>query len=582
MSVFSFIKIYLRILKYPLMFVFIAMIIAETLGRVGTYFGAHLIGLLSTTPLNRASIFPMAVLFICLYAGFTTLRGIIANSTIRFDARYLPFAQGQVTQKLFAHIHRHSPDYFEQEMSGNIASKINNVVTQIERLYYTFIWSLFQPFLVVSIILICISLVHWQIGLILLGIMCLFFWRMYINACRIAPISRKATQMVSLASAELIDSISNSETVKSFGHSLFEKKHYFKTVKAAAYAEKEEIRFSSLLGIIQGTLRSFIQTLFYLIPLFYWYYGDLSLTNFVFIQGLTLSLNNTIAATTDDFVKIISHYTVAQEALDLLFKPISVMDKPEAQKLHATNGHIQFNKISFQYSRLSHVFKNFSLDIKPGQKLGLMGYSGCGKSSLIKLIARYYDPQKGCITIDGQNIADVTQESLHAAMAMIPQEPSLLNRTIMENIRYAKPHATDKEVFAAAKLAYCHDFIIKLPSGYDSLVGERGIMLSGGERQRIAIARAILKDAPILILDEATSALDSESEKFIQKSLADLMRGKTVIAIAHRLSTLNKMDKIVVLDKGKIIEYGSPKTLLRQKGTYYHFHQMQSHAFLKE
>lgn len=204
-----------------------------------------------------------------------------------------------------------------------------------------------------------------------------------------------------------------------------------------------------------------------------------------------------------------------------------------------------------------------------------------GKSSLIKLLSRYYDIQRGKITIDGQDISGVTQESLRRQIALIPQDPSLFNRSIMENIRYGRPQATDEEVFDAARRAYIHDFIMRLPEGYQSKVGERGVMLSGGERQRIAIARAILKNAPILILDEATSALDSESEKYIQESLKSLMADKTVIAIAHRLSTLKEMDRIIVMDKGKIVESGSHAALIRRKGVYWGFYAMQSSGFIE-
>lgn len=215
------------------------------------------------------------------------------------------------------------------------------------------------------------------------------------------------------------------------------------------------------------------------------------------------------------------------------------------------------------------------------KKIGLVGRSGSGKSSLIKLLSRYYDIQRGKITIDGQDISGVTQESLRRQIALIPQDPSLFNRSIMENIRYGRPQATDEEVFDAARRAYIHDFIMRLPEGYQSKVGERGVMLSGGERQRIAIARAILKNAPILILDEATSALDSESEKYIQESLKSLMADKTVIAIAHRLSTLKEMDRIIVMDKGKIVESGSHAALIRRKGVYWGFYAMQSSGFIE-
>ena len=226
------------------------------------------------------------------------------------------------------------------------------------------------------------------------------------------------------------------------------------------------------------------------------------------------------------------------------------------------------------------MFEDFSLLIHSGEKVGLVGHSGSGKSTLVRLLSRYYDIQKGTISIDGQNIAKVRQDSIRQQIALIPQEPGLFNRSIMDNIRYGKPDASDEDVYKAAKMARIHDFIIGLPKGYETAVGERGLMLSGGQRQRIAIARAILKDAPILILDEATSALDSESEKYIQDSLKELMRGKTVIAIAHRLSTLKEMDRIVVMDNGKIVESGTHSELLAKQGTYYGFYKMQSSGFM--
>jgi ATP-binding cassette subfamily B protein len=214
--------------------------------------------------------------------------------------------------------------------------------------------------------------------------------------------------------------------------------------------------------------------------------------------------------------------------------------------------------------------------------VGIVGCSGSGKSTLIKLLCRYYDVKQGSILINGQDISTVSQNSLRQHIAVVPQDCSLFNRTIMENIRYGKFKATDEQVIEASKKAYCHGFIMKTPNGYQSKVGERGVMLSGGERQRISIARVILKDAPILILDEATSALDTQSEQYIQRSIKSLMKGKTVIAIAHRLSTLNQMDRIIVVDNGKIIEQGSNKELLRKKGVYYKLYKTQSAGFINE
>jgi ABC-type multidrug transport system fused ATPase/permease subunit len=269
-------------------------------------------------------------------------------------------------------------------------------------------------------------------------------------------------------------------------------------------------------------------------------------------------------------------YGQVKDGLELVFSPRAVEDLPDAHNIKMRGRAINFDNITYHYVGKENLFNGFNLKIKSGEKVGLVGHSGSGKSTLIKLLVRYFDVNGGKITVGGENVKEVRQESLRAQIAVIPQDTALFNRTIMENIRYGNVNATDEEVIAAAKQAYADEFIRELPNGYDSKVGERGVMLSGGERQRVAIARAILKNAPILILDEATSALDSDSEMFIQKSLKKLMKGKTVIAIAHRLSTLKEMDRLVVMDKGKIIEEGSHEQLLKRKGAYYKFYQIQS------
>lgn len=244
------------------------------------------------------------------------------------------------------------------------------------------------------------------------------------------------------------------------------------------------------------------------------------------------------------------------------------MDKPNATILICEKGKINFNNVNFFYKDIEPLFENMYIEIKTGQKVGLVGYSGSGKSTFVNLILRLYDITDGSISIDNQDIRNVTQDSLRENIALISQDPSLFHRSIMENIRYGKINATDEEVVEAAKKAYAHEFIMKLTEGYDSLVGERGIKLSGGQRQRIAIARAILKNSPILILDEATSQLDSVTEGLIQKNLQELVKNKTTIIIAHRLSTLLSMDRILVFDKGKIIEDGTHNELLSAKGLY--------------
>jgi ATP-binding cassette subfamily B protein len=291
----------------------------------------------------------------------------------------------------------------------------------------------------------------------------------------------------------------------------------------------------------------------------------------------------------DEFNKVVGR---CKQSLLSLMIPLEIHDKPDATTLKCERGQITFDSVEFYYKGTDVLFQNKSIEIKSGQKVGLVGYSGGGKSTFVNLILRLYDVTGGAILIDGQDIRNVTQASLRENIAMIPQDPSLFNRTMMENIRYGRIDATDEEVMETAKKAHAHEFIIKLAEGYDSVVGERGMKLSGGQRQRIAIARAILKNSPILIMDEATSQLDSVTEGLIQESLWELMNSpssgygevnrKTVIVIAHRLSTLLHMDRILVFDKGRIVEDGSHNELLTKNGLYKQLWDSQVGGFLLE
>jgi ATP-binding cassette subfamily B multidrug efflux pump len=284
---------------------------------------------------------------------------------------------------------------------------------------------------------------------------------------------------------------------------------------------------------------------------------------------------------------IFENIGVVQEGMMTIARPHTLVDKPDAPDLVVSRGAVKFDDVRFAYGRDSGLLDELSLDVKPGEKIGLVGRSGAGKSTLVNLLLRFFDVEGGRILIDGQNIADVTQESLRAQISVVTQDTSLLHRSIRDNIRYGKPGASEAEIVAAAQMAHAHDFILDLEDqigrrGYDAHVGERGVKLSGGQRQRVAIARVILKDAPILVLDEATSALDSEVEAAIQSSLGALMRGKTVIAIAHRLSTIAMMDRLVIMDRGRIVEQGTHSSLLRADGHYTALWRHQSGGFIVE
>jgi ATP-binding cassette, subfamily B, bacterial len=310
-----------------------------------------------------------------------------------------------------------------------------------------------------------------------------------------------------------------------------------------------------------------------------WSRGELTIGDFALIQAVIVQLWSVIWNIIGVFKDMSEALADAQEGVDLLNMPYDIVDVPGAKKLKVTEGAVIFDRVQFNYNETREVLKDFSLAVKPREKIALVGPSGAGKSTVVKILLRYYDLTGGKILVDGQDISKVTQESLRASIAMVPQDPLLFHRSLMDNIRYGKRNATDKEVYEAAKKAHCHEFISALSDGYNTFVGERGIKLSGGERQRVAIARAILKNAPILVLDEATSSLDSESEQLIHEALHELMRDKTVIVIAHRLSTIMEMDRIVVVQEGRIVDSGTHQELLKRVGTYKKLWEIQAGGF---
>lgn len=313
-----------------------------------------------------------------------------------------------------------------------------------------------------------------------------------------------------------------------------------------------------------------------------WFNGSVSAGTVVLAQLYFLSVSTRTWRMGRAVTSIFKSFSNASEMVEILRQPLEVNDIAQPEKSKIKEGKIEFKNIHFNYENGENVFSDFNLTLPAGQKVGLVGHSGAGKSSLFRLLLRFMDLQKGQILIDGQDISQITQDDLRRAISFVPQDPILFHRSLLENIAYSDSNARKEDVIQAAKWAHAHEFIEKLPQKYQTLVGERGIKLSGGERQRIAIARAFLKKAPILLLDEATSSLDSVSEKYIQENLKKLMKGKTTLAIAHRISTIQQMDRILVMQDGKMVEDGTHETLLKKKGVYSTLWSHQSNGFLVE
>jgi ATP-binding cassette subfamily B protein len=404
--------------------------------------------------------------------------------------------------------------------------------------------------------------------------------------CAFLRIGNKRWELHSAAvttlSGKVVDSLTNILNVRLFSRAGFESRYLQNVQHDEMTKAKSALRINEVMRFFQGLcgLALIFSMIFLLIH--GWVQGWITLGDFTLISMLSFWVLGMTWYMSYQLTVFVREVGTIKDALSLVTRMHDVKDSPQAIPLKISQSDIQFVNVNFAYQKKHAVFENLNVTIPAGQKVGLVGFSGSGKSTFVNLILRFYDIQKGQILIDGQNLAEVTQQSLREQIAMIPQDPTLFHRTLKENIHYGRLDATDEEIIAAAKLAHCHEFIEKLPEGYNSLVGERGIKLSGGQRQRISIARAILKNAPVLILDEATSSLDSVTERLIQESLQQLMKNKTTIVIAHRLSTLSQMDRILVFDKGKIIEEGTQTELLKLNGHFAYLWNMQMDGFFPE
>jgi ABC-type multidrug transport system fused ATPase/permease subunit len=481
---------------------------------------------------------------------------------------------------LVANTLEQSHDYFSNRFAGSLLNKMGNVVGGMETFVHDFLWSILG--LVVSIIVTLYYLftVDFHIGWIFFGLLVVLIGVNLMLMSGKQVRSRDQAMLGSLLRGKIADMLSNASVIRQFtGYT-----NEIKNMKETSVLWRDSHARSWLYSEWTQLLNSFILFLFFgsmmYVLIIDWNGNTDSVAELVFVLALITALTGRlvfVGRVLNGLAKTIGE--VEEGLVDLLVSH-EIVDQPDAKKLQTGPGAIQWNAVTFEYEA-TKVFSDFSLTIPAGQRLGLVGPSGAGKSTFVSLLLRQYDIESGSIDIDGQNIATVTQDSLRAAIAVVPQEPALFHRTIRENIAYGKPDATLDEIIDVAKKAYAHEFIAALPLGYDTLVGERGVKLSGGQKQRIAIARAMLKNAPILVLDEATSALDSESEVEIQKALHILMVGKTVIAIAHRLSTLREMDRIIVLENGAIAEDGTHDTLLTYGGIYARLWAHQAGGFLE-
>ena len=495
--------------------------------------------------------------------------------------RFELIAMYELATQCFDSVCEQSMQFHSDRFSGSLVSQTNKFIGGFERFFDLLTFDiLYLIVMMVSAMVVLFSRAPiFAAGLLIFVILYVLCAALCFK--RISHLSREWAEAENKQTGQLADSISNILSVKSYGREAHERHRYAnfsRTTMNAGLAQMRATMKRDMGFNVVNTGIVAIITVFLMIgqPIF-----GLSIATLILIVNYSSSIMGELWNVNNIFKGINRVFGDAYEMTEILDTEKQVKDARGAKELVVKRGHISFQDVKFQHADAKEaIFEHFDLDIKPGERIGLVGMSGSGKTTLTKLLLRFADVAEGHILVDDQDISGVQQVSLREKIAYVPQETALFHRTIAENIAYAKPDATQAEIERAAKLANAHEFIEQLPNGYETLVGERGIKLSGGQRQRVAIARAILKDAPILVLDEATSALDSESEALIQDALVKLMKGRTSIVVAHRLSTIASLDRIIVLDGGKIVEQGTHAQLLKKGGEYSHLWSRQSGAFL--
>ena len=495
--------------------------------------------------------------------------------------RWMTAANARSYEVLFSYLGKHSHSYFSNRFAGSLSSKVTHASEGSQSFYEAFLWNYYPGVLGLLFTFGYIASVNLMAGGIFFALIVILIPLNIKLAAYRRPHVVAYSAQTTKARGRLVDTLTNMGAVRQYAAHGFEQERFADELNKVRSLNLKQWKISEWGLVLNNVLIVSFELVLILVTITLWNHKTISTGDLVLIITLLLNINGTLIFIGNSINGFIRRYAEVEEGLEDILHLHEVVDGPSADPLKVKGGEIEWSHVGFEFGE-NQVFKDFMLTIKPGQRVGLVGHSGAGKTTFVSLLLRQHDVTSGAILIDGQNIANVTQDSLREAIAVVPQEPMLFHRTIKENIAYGNPTATDEEIIAVAKKAQAHDFIVTLSEGYDTMVGERGIKLSGGQKQRVAIARAMLKNSPILILDEATSALDSESEVSIQNALHALMEGKTVVAIAHRLSTLREMDRIIVMENGRIIEDGTHDSLKDSGGVYNRLWEHQAGGFLTE
>ncbi|MEA2742297.1 MAG: ATP-binding cassette, subfamily bacterial [Acetobacteraceae bacterium] len=509
-----------------------------------------------------------------VWTAFALLCGLVAADNLSWRVgsyaahRTFVAVTGDIRGDLFRHLAGHSPAYFAERLPGALASRITSTANAAFTLESTGAWNVLPPAIALVLSICFIGSVNLPLAGTLTAIAVALGVVVYYMARKGSQRHRDYATKAAVVDGEMVDIISNFNVVRAFGATFREQRRIAGRMDTEMASRRRSLYYLEHIRLVHAVLTAFLTAGVIAWGIILWQNGHAKVGDLVLITALAFGILHGTRDLAVSLVDLTQHVARLEEAISALLTPHDMNDLPDAEPLPTGRGEVVFEQVRFAYAGRSSVLDRFDLMIAPGERVGLVGLSGAGKSTVLGLLQRFYDVSGGRISIDGHDIRDVTQKSLRDVMAVVPQDISLFHRSVMENIRYARPGATEADVLAAAGMAHCREFIEAMPDGFDTMVGDRGVKLSGGQRQRLAIARALLKNAPILLLDEATSALDTESEQAIQHALDRLMAGRTVIAIAHRLSTLQSFDRIIVMAKGRIVDDGSPAELAARPGPY--------------
>lgn len=578
------IKVFLRHIRpyrSHVFFILLGIIMAESLGIASPWFYKSFFDTLATgAPTNAATIQTLIGLVIIIF-GLRVGSWFFYRLTNLLNNIVQPKIMVDLERTSFSYILDHSYRFFANNFTGSLVRKVQRISRAFEDLSDNVI----RQFLPLFIIIIGSMIALWQrsrlIALATFVWIVLFILANYLISIWKLKYDIKRAAKDSEATGAMADALTNNTTIKLFTNQAHERGIYQRITEEYRKLRTLTWNLAEINDAVQWGLIITIEFTVLYAAVKLWGRGLLTIGDFALLQGYLLALFNQIWNLGRIIRRTYESMADAKEMVAILNTPHEIKDLARAKTLKVKKGAITFKNVKFEYRAGRLILDKFNLAIAPREKVALVGPSGAGKSTVTKLLLRFHDINSGWIKIDNQDISQVTQESLRRNIAVVPQEPILFHRTLLENIRYGRLEAADGEIIAAAQKARCHHFIEQLPDGYNTFVGERGIKLSSGERQRVAIARAILKNAPILLLDEATSSLDSESEALIQEALAELMQCKTAIVVAHRLSTILKMDRIVVIDESRVVDAGTHAELMEKDGLYRKLWQIQSSGFIQ-